>query len=101
MKIRRVRCPEIRFSTTAHTHRYGLGEDGLEEVSVGQENMLCEMVRTYKRTGAYFKWTNEQLNSATKAVAECNLSVRAAAAHFDIPYETLRRNVSTEKLRRS
>ncbi|KAJ8882195.1 hypothetical protein PR048_018683 [Dryococelus australis] len=59
------------------------------------------MVCTYKRTGAYFKWTNKQLNSATQAVVECSLSVRAAAAHFDIPYETLRRTVSTDRLQRS
>ncbi|KAJ8894161.1 hypothetical protein PR048_006771 [Dryococelus australis] len=62
-----------------------------------------EMVRTYKRSTARSLEKKKAVHNvqATQAVVECSSSVRAAAAHFDIPYETLRRNLSTERLRRS
>lgn len=56
------------------------------------------MVRTYKRKGAYLNWQQEDVQKASTSVVESRLSIRAAASHFRVPFETLRRRVNREKL---
>lgn len=56
------------------------------------------MVRTYKRKGAYLKWKEEDVQRAITSVIEGHLSTRAAASHFCVPFETLRRRINQAKL---
>lgn len=56
------------------------------------------MVRTYKRKGAYLNWKEEAGQRAITSVAEGQLRIRAAKNHYRVPFETLRRRISREKL---
>ena len=57
---------------------------------------LADMPRQYIRTGTRGRWTDQQLQGATRAVKEQGLSISAASQRFGIPKTTLYNHCSGE-----
>ena len=56
------------------------------------------MIRTYKRIGNRLNWSEDDMSKAMSNVIRGNLSIRAAAGLFKVPFTTLQNKISAQKL---